>query len=232
MKQLLLLLPAFMLGMGITAQAQCTQTIYPSPAMIQVTSNTTLSNAEGAYWICAGLTVNITGSAGSAYFCEEDVTINISGTDGDQVFAKPGCVITNSSPGDINVTANYSAVTINNTGSGMTVTASNCANLVYDYALVGGSGGPCAQSTAGITDLSAQRIYAFPNPVNAAAEFHVTHTNVAIENIRIADASGKILQTLKGDVHTISTAGLVPGTYFLKIALADQRMETVRISVL
>ncbi|MDH4472133.1 MAG: T9SS type A sorting domain-containing protein [Fluviicola sp.] len=231
MKQLLLL-PAFMLGMGIVAHAQCSQTIFPSPAMIQITSNTTISSAEGAYWICAGVTVNITGSAGSAYFCEEDVILNISGTDGDQVFAKPGCAITNSSDGDINVTANYSTVTINNTGTGITVTASNCANLVYDYTLVGGSGGPCAQSTAGISDLPMQRIYAFPNPVNTAAEFHITHTNVPIENLHIADASGKILQVIKGDVHTISTTGLVPGTYFLKIALSDQRMETVRISVL
>ena len=230
MKQLLLL-PAFMLGMGITAHAQCTQNIVPPPAMIQISSNTTLSDAEGAYWICAGVTVNITGSTGSAYFCEEDVILNISGTDGDQVFAKPGCVITNSSDGDINVTANYSTVTINNTGSGITVTASNCANLVYDYIMVGGSGA-CGQSTSGIADLPAQRMYAFPNPVNATAEFYITYTNVPVESIQVADASGKTLQTLAGDVHTIRTAGLVPGTYFLKIALTDQSMETLKISVL
>ncbi|HLP55892.1 MAG TPA: T9SS type A sorting domain-containing protein [Fluviicola sp.] len=227
----LLLMPAFMLGIGFAAHAQCNQNIVPPPAMIKITSNTTLSDAEGAYWICAGLTVNITGSAGSAYFLEEDVTLNISNTDGDQVFAKPGCVITNSSDGDINVTANYSTVTINNTGSGMTITASNCPNLVYDYTMVGGSG-TCGQSTAGLSDLPAQRIYAFPNPVSEAAEFYITHTNVPIDHVQVVDASGKVLQTANGDVHTISTAGLVPGSYFLKIGLTDQSMEMVRISVL
>lgn len=230
MKQTLLY--AAFIAVSFSGWSQCSPMVYPEPAFAHITSDTTIANAEGGYWICAGLQVTINGSAGSAYYLEEDVTLLITATNGDQVFAKPGCSVTNSSDDDINITANFSTINVSNTGSGMSVQIQNCANLVYDYTLVGGSGGPCAVNTAAIDSQSLPAGACYPNPVTAGNNVFVSFPFEMSPEACIYDASGKLLHTVMINNHSISTEGMKPGTYFLQVSAQDGYSHRVRLIVL
>lgn len=218
--------------LSFSGWSQCNPMIYPEPAFTFITSDTTIADADGGYWICAGLNITINGSAGSAYHLEEDVTLLITATDGDQVYAKPGCSITNSSDGEINIIANQSSITVSNTGSGMSVQILNCPNLTYDYQLVGGSGGPCAVNIAAVDAhiLPAGAVY--PNPVDAGNTLLLSLPFEAPTEAALHDASGKFLQLVSIDNQRISTEAMLPGTYFLRLTAQDGFTHSIRLMIL
>jgi hypothetical protein len=209
------------LFMATAVNAQCTQAIYPSPGFTKITSSGSLAATGTGYWICEGLTVTITASPGSAYYCEQNVTLNIVDSDGDQVFAKPGCIINNSSTGDIDVTANYSTITMNNTGSGTITAVTPCATMVYDYSLVGGTGGTCESGATAITEKATNFINVYPNPVINNTNIFLTKGNVPVQQVSIVDVSGQVIKTVTGDVRSVSVSGLENGNYIVLVKTSE-----------
>ena len=118
------------------------------------------------FWVCEGVKLTITASAGSTFYLEQNASITFVDSDGDAVWAKPGCVVTNNSSESIAVTCNSSTVTLNNTGSGNIVPLA-CSSVTYNYSLVGGS--PCLATPGGIHDYAEIiPVILYPNPVIAS----------------------------------------------------------------
>lgn len=215
MKKILLLsAAAFSFVFG---NAQCTTTIFPQPGHVPVTSNTSISATGTIYWICSGLTVNITGSPGSVYLCESNVTLNILASDGDQVFAKSGCVINNSSDADCGVVCNPANVTLNNTGTGSLTVDAVCNPVIYDYSMIGGPGS-CAAS--GIEENILTGLSAFPNPFIST----IIITGIKTEGeAKLYNIVGDEVQTWKitSGENKIEVQNIPSGVYFLKVKTTE-----------
>lgn len=195
------------------SNAQCTATIFPFPGCIPVTSNQSINATGSVYWICSGLTVTILSSEGDLFLCESNVTLNIVGSAGDQIFAKSGCIINNASNADIGVSCNPTNVTLNNTGTGSLTVDAICNPVVYDYALVGGSGS-CATTSIGDNPVMDLSIY--PNPFNSSLT--IAGMTAAGEAI-LYNVLGKEVQRwqITTGENYIATNTIVTGVYLLSV---------------
>lgn len=211
MKNLLLLLFVFA---SVEMTAQCNQTIFPSPGMIQISSNATINDTDGnAYWICQGLTVNVTASAGCTYMLEENVTLNVIDTDGDQVFAKSGCTINNSSSGLVGIAANPSTISFTNTGGGTTLINITCTAVTYNYSMVGG-GSPC--NVLAIEEEKTDEVRLFPNPVATNGVLKI-ESDQEIKSIQLVNLLGETILVSKITDNGLNLQGITSGTYFVRI---------------
>jgi hypothetical protein len=200
--------------LGQTAAAQCTFNMPPSPGHVKILTNQSLNAVGTVYWICEGLTVNITASPGSVYVLEQNVTLNINNSDGDQVFAKAGCVINNNTPEDIGVTVNPSNVTLNNNSTGSITITSNCTSVIYDYSMAGG--GPCIGNTS-VKENVTLEMKLFPNPVFRGADLFIESGPVKIDEVNIYDLAGKLVFADKKSISPLHTETLLPGFYIIEI---------------
>lgn len=195
-----------------SAAAQCTMQIFPAPGHIKITANQTINATEGVYWICSGLTVTVASSEGTLFLLESNVTLNITDSAGDQLAAKPGCVINNNSDTDIGVICNSSTVELNNNGSGSLIVDVECANVVFDYGMVGGPG-TCGTTTS-ISQKETQQITIGPNPFSSELKIIALPAGT---KVRLMSMLGETIGTWQpaSEELKIATDGLPSGIYFL-----------------
>jgi hypothetical protein len=220
MKTLVTLITAFM---AFGASAQCTVNIFPAPAYIKITTDQTINATGQPYWVCEGVTLNISSSVGTSYMLEQNATINIYDSDGDNVYAKNGCTINNYSTQDISYIADPATVTANNLGTGTLTLALTCTPVVYDYSMVGGS--PCVGVTSDNTiDQNTNQFNVYPNPLQVGDFLNVVQTNQPAQSIMLFDATGKLV--IEQTNGLVSTTGLQPGMYYLKVNFEQQVYTT------
>lgn len=221
---------------ALPATAQCFFFIQPS--VTKITSDTTINNASGDYWVCLGKVLTIGNSSGSTYYMEDLSTLNVLATTGDQAILKPSCTVNNSSSGTIAVTADMTSVVLNNTGSGAITQQTDCppGNMVDPFApgvSFGYGGGSfysqCYVVPLGAEDVQEKRFAVYPNPVADGVLFFDSGTVVTA--VSVTDIQGKTVFECSLPGTELPVTGLANGTYFLNATLENGRTETVRFSV-
>lgn len=224
MKKITILLTAILACVG--GQAQCTFMLGPF-TYTQITNSTTLNATGTNYWICGGLTVTIASSQGDNYVCENNVTLNIIHSAGDNVYAKPGCTINNSSTQSISVICDSSTVTLNNTGSG-NIHVIQCATVMYDYSLIGGSGA-CAHAGVEENQLNAMMLY--PNPFSTQTTFHTDKIlkDATLTVYNFFGQSVKQIKNISGQAITLHLDNLISGQYFIRLTQDNKVIATEKL---
>lgn len=194
----------------------CSSTIFPhapssSGGNYHVKSDTTINDPNGSnYYICSGVTVTVSYSAGCSYQLEDDVTLTIMDHEGDVIFAKGNCTITDNSSEAIVVnkesTSTFSKP--NNTVMGFVY---NCSPMVFDYSGVGGSS-PCLASLSEESNAN-QSLKLFPNPIHGSGQLKI---ELLANKISIYTLSGVLVASYNNlEKNYIQLNNLVSGTYIL-----------------
>lgn len=177
-----------------------------------LTNTVTMDTAGGDYYVCSGVTLEMTYSAGCNYLLEDGATLIIDQHEGDNVQAKGNCTITDYE------SSNELVVTMESTSSAtkpnypLGLITFNCANMVFNYSLVGGSS-PCASGMS--EDLSSTSIRVYPNPVYDFVNLESELTG--IEQFIIMDGLGRVVKVGMFDKEAIiDVREFHPGIYYLK----------------
>lgn len=188
-----------------------------------VYSDTTITDMNGSnYYICSGVTVTVTYSAGCSYQLEDNVTLTITDHEGDFIYAKGNCTIVDNSIEAIvvNMESTSTFSKPNNTPAGIVFT---CSPMVFDYSAVGGSS-PC---TAGINNKSELNsdLKVFPNPVQGSGKVEIT---VPGERVQLFDLSGVLVaEYANPNENYIQLNDILTGVYFLIVeSESGERLAT------
>ena len=209
------------------------------PTVTKITSDTTVNNASGEYWVCIGKTLTVNNSTGSTYYMEDAAVLNVAATTGDQAILKPSCTVNNSSSGDIAITADMTSnITLNNTGSGTITQQTNCPpgngidpfapGVTFGYG--GGSFyGGCYAIPLGLESAEAAPFTVYPNPVSEEVLFLQSGTPVV--HLIITDLQGKTVAVFDHPENELRIAGLADGAYLLRATMENGEVGTTHFSV-
>ena len=198
-----------------------------SPTSIHISSGTTITTSDQAYWICSTLIANTGGIQADTFYLEENVTLNLNGS-GHLIYAQDFSTInsftTNSTYylGDF-VTLNLNGgggntiyvagnnVTINGIQFGNTINTTACTEVSLDYS--NAPGGDCSSATQKYLELSNSCIKVFECPVG---------NNVTIEGslalylLEVRLLNGSLKCTIPS-VGTSQTVILPVGSYLIVV---------------
>ena len=221
------------LGMsGLTYAQQCSQPVFPhvpgqSGGNYHIFSDTTINDPNGSnYYVCGGVTLTMSYSAGCNYQLEAGANLIIQDHAGDNVLAKGNCSITDNSTENIVITKEAST-TVSKPNAPLSAIVFTCSTVTFDYSPVGGSS-PCG-SVAGINENSDSSIRIFPNPVNTGTAVQFSEP---MKSVVLYDASGRLIFSLENDgITELSTSGLQQGLYLIRGTSIHGTLIEQRITV-
>ncbi len=212
----------------------CNTTIMALPNHVQISYDQSLIASGESYWVCEGVNVTVTSSPGmNLFYLEKKSTLTFMGSGGDGIWAKDSCVVTNNSSDYISVTCNPSTVTLLNNGAG-TINSISCANIVYDYYLVGGS--PCIGTPGSIYDYSQiMPTSIYPNPIiSSFVLFIVTNSLNEALTFVLYNTLGKEVkrvENISSMETTLSRGNLKSGIYSYQLMNKSIVVSVGKISI-
>lgn len=222
---------AAMLMIGNASAQMCNYIIAPHAEVggvgnIHITSDTTILSNDGSnFYICSGVTMVINYSAGSNYELEDGVTLTINDHAGDNVAAKGNCTIIDNSVESIVVTKEASS-TFSKPNMPLGAVIFTCANMVFDYAQVGGSS-PC--STASLeSDNELGKFNIYPNPLKGSTELNF---GVEVSDIKIFDLTGRMVADYQNVNNTSFKLDINSGVFFVQAILVSGLIRSSRLIV-
>jgi hypothetical protein len=207
---ILLLAPAMHAG------AQCEFVIPQQTVPVGNMPDTTITTAEGLFWVCSGTEASFFGN-NNMILGEAESQLHIFG-DNNTVITR-GAVMLHGMNNNVYV---GNADHVDDQGTNSDVAICSEINLIADPGPEGG----CL--TTGISEISTGNVTVHPNPV--IGELHITSTtDRPIRQVWVKDVLGREVMHEMGAVETIQMESLPTGSYIVIVeAGTDKTVHQVR----
>ncbi len=200
-------------------------TSIPGGSTYHVHNDSTINDQDGSlYYLCAGVTLTVDGSAGCTYYLEENCTLIINDHDGDMVVARGNCSITDYSTESI-VINKEASTTVSKPNAPSLAIIFSCASVNYDYSQVGGSS-PCGVSTDIKTEHKTS-IKVYPNPAKARETLFLSET---VKSAQLVSIAGHRVANYN-NVSRLDISAISPGIYFVIITNKNGTSQTNKLII-